>query len=80
MAAIKGRAKRPANVPTVILQARVRPAVRDKAHAAAAALGISVAAYIEQLVAHEQVDEKGRPLWWVCEDADQEELPLSQSA
>ncbi len=79
MAAIKGRAKRPGNAPTVVLHARVAPAVRDKAHAAAAALGISVAAYIEQLVAHEQVDERGRPMWWPAHDT-QEELTLPESA
>ncbi|WP_380169779.1 toxin-antitoxin system HicB family antitoxin [Jannaschia sp. R86511] len=81
MSAIKGRAKRTSQEPVVILQARVSPTIRAKAHEAAAALGISVAAYVEQLIAHEQLDETGRPVWWPeTPHPHQEELPLSRSA
>lgn len=63
MAAIKGRAKRQVTGPTVIMQARVAPAARARAHTAAAALGISLAAYLEQLVLRDDLDEAGRPTW-----------------
>lgn len=77
MAAVKGRTHRRGVSNTVLLQARVQPDRRAKAEAAAAALGISVAAYIDQLLDHEQLDEHDRPLWWtVPVPADQEELPL----
>lgn len=81
MSAIKGRRPRQINAPTVLLQARVDPELRAKAHRAAAAVGVSLAAYVEQLLAHEQLDETGRPLWWAeAVPSDQEELPLSRSA
>jgi len=77
MAAVKGRTHRRGVSNAVLLQARVQPERHAKAQAAAAALGISVAAYIDQLLAHEEVDEHGRPLWWTASvSADQEELPL----
>lgn len=77
MAAVKGRTHRRGVSNTVLLQARVQPDRHAKAQAAAAALGISLAAYIDQLLAHEELDEQGRPLWWATSvSADQEELPL----
>ena len=48
---------------TVILQARVAPDTRDRAHRAAAALGVSMAAYIEQLLLRDELDDTGRPVW-----------------
>jgi hypothetical protein len=55
----------------------VQPDRHAKAQAAASALGISLAAYIDHLLAHEELDEEGRPLWWAdAVPADQEELPL----
>lgn len=81
MPAIKGRHTRAANAPTVLLQARVDPKLREKAHRAAGALGISMASYMEHLLAHEELDANGRPVWWTDPaPADQEELPLSRSA
>lgn len=47
MSAIKGRAKRADNAPTVLLQARVTPDVREEVKAAAEASGVSVAYYLD---------------------------------
>lgn len=80
MAAIKGRRHRSGVSQAVALQVRVQPAQRAKAETAAAALGISVAAYIDRLLAEEVLDESGRPLWWTQPvPADQEELPLKSA-
>ena len=78
MAAVKGRTHRRGVSNAVLLQARVQPERHAKAHAAASALGIPLAAYIDGLLAHEEVDEQGRPVWWSTPavPADQEELPL----
>jgi len=77
MAAVKGRTHRRGVANTVLLQARVQPDRHAKAQAAAAALGISVAAYIDLLLAHEELDEDGRPLWWAgAVPSNQQELPL----
>jgi hypothetical protein len=63
MAAMKGRRlRRPAATATIY--ARVNPDAHAKAHAAATALGISVAAYVEQLLARDEVGPDGRPVWW----------------
>ncbi len=45
------------------LQARVPMHVRERANAAADALGISLGLYLEQLVTRDQLDEHGRSLW-----------------
>lgn len=60
---------------SVALFARVRPQHHEKARVAAAAMGVSLATYIEQLLDRDEVDPTGRPVWW--EDpppATQEEL------
>jgi hypothetical protein len=81
MGAIKGRAKRVIDRPVALVQARVATEVHVKAHQAAKALGISLAEYVEQLIAHDTVDDDGRPVWWPATALDgQEELPLQQSA
>jgi hypothetical protein len=62
------------------LRVRVAPANKLKAEQAAAALGISMTAYVDALLTHEQLDERGRPLWWADPvPADQEELPLKSA-
>jgi hypothetical protein len=74
-----GSKRRPNDSPTVLLQARVDPQIRAKANGIAAAAGVSLSAYIEQLIAHEerQLDDKGRPAWWPeAPDDEQEELEL----
>lgn len=52
MPAVKGRAHRPKATasPTVLLQGRVPPEVRELASGAADAAGISLASYLEALV------------------------------
>lgn len=79
MPALKGRTPRRLDEPMVVLQARVAPASRAKAHDAARALGVSVAAYVERLIQQDQLDEAGRPTWWPDDDGDtpQTELPLA---
>ncbi len=82
MPAIAGRRRRTATAnATAVLQARVAPQVRTKAHETADALGVSMAVYIQRLIEHDELDERGRPTWWTEEyDAHQEELPLQHSA
>jgi hypothetical protein len=81
MAAIKGRQQRAGVARNERLHVRVDPALRMKAEKAAAVLGISLAAYVDQLLAREEVDETGRPVWWTDPvPSDQGVLPLAQSA
>jgi hypothetical protein len=70
-----GSKRRPNDAPTVLLQARVDPKARSKARQMAEAAGVSMSAFLEQLIACQDVDEHGRPAWWP-EAPDQEELPL----
>lgn len=68
MPAVKGRRRRhePSGVTvvTVPMQGRVSPTTREKARAVADALGVSMSAYLDSLVANDQLDEHGRPIWW----------------
>lgn len=52
------RARRPDDAPTVLLQGRVSPETRDEVKAAAAASGVTVAYYLEALIA-KLVNENG---------------------
>ena len=82
MPAIKGRRHRQ-GVETKVLFARVTPERCAQAAATAEALGISLGAYMDELLAREaaQLDERGRPIWWAMPvPRDQEELPLNKSA
>ena len=80
MGAVKGRGKRPPGA-AATLYARVGPSQHEKARTAAAAMGVSVAAYLDALLAHDQLDDDGRPLWWAGPlPTTEEELPLSRSA
>lgn len=60
---------------TAPLPVRVRPVVAEKANRVADAVGVSLAAYVEALIARDQVDEAGYPVWWP--EPPQEELPLT---
>jgi len=42
----------------------VRETTKAKADAIADTLGISLSAYVDALIARDQLDETGRPLWW----------------
>jgi hypothetical protein len=64
MSATKGRTHRTGVSSAVELMVRVKPSNRAKAGTAAAALGVSLAAYIDKLLEHETLAEDGRPLWW----------------
>lgn len=50
MSAIKGRARRPENTPTVLFQARISTTVREEVNAAATASGVSTGIYLEALL------------------------------
>jgi hypothetical protein len=79
--AVKGRASRPGTgAGTVPLQGRVAPEIRDKARRAADAAGISMAAYLERLVAQDPVDDNGCPTWLNPRNDDQGVLPLGKTA
>lgn len=77
MPAVKGRRHRATSDPTVPMQGRVQPQTRAKARAVADALGVSMSAYLDQLVANDQLDADGRPVWWAEPDDQQEALPLT---
>lgn len=75
MGAVKGRTPRKGVADAVQLNVRVHEDRRKKVERIADALGISVNAYIDSLLAHEQLDATGRPLWWADPvPRDQEEL------
>ena len=61
MAAVKGRKMRRGVSHAVQLNARVLPDRREKVLRVAEALGISVNAYMDALIAREVLDESGRP-------------------
>jgi len=59
----------------------VEPETLVRVYSVAEALGVSLAAYVEELILNDQLDERGRPVWWDTRvHRDQEELPLTQSA
>ena len=74
MAGVRGRRHRTGVANAERLLVRVDPAHAEKARTAAVALGISVTAYVDALLGHEQLDEHGRPLWW------QDPAPFDQKA
>ena len=55
---------------TEMLRGRVQPSTHAKANAAADALGISLSAYLDSLIARDEVDDQGRPTWWPDERTD----------
>lgn len=83
MPAVRGRKHRTGVADAVDFKVRVSAQHRATAERAAAALGISMSAFIEQLLAREgeALDPDGRPSWWVDPSPrDQQELPFDKSA
>jgi hypothetical protein len=83
MPAITGRRHRAQGLVTEPLYARVTPERRAQAQATAEALGISLGAYVDRLLAREAtfLDEQSRPVWWTDPvPTGQKELPLTRSA
>lgn len=79
MGAVKGRRQRPPSAVSATLYARVAPERHAKAQAAAAALGVALATYLDELIGRDEVDANGRPVWWPDEaSSEQEELPLTK--
>lgn len=63
-----------------IVTTRLTPENRDKAQRAAEALGISLSAFLNELVDRLEVDENGHPGWesrYAQADDDQEQLEMS---
>lgn len=80
MAGVKGRSHRRGVKDAKEVRVRFRPPVREKAERAASALGVSLTTYVDELVARDQLDENGRPLWWdMPVPRDQRELPLKSA-
>ena len=61
-----GRVRRPIGVGAQATPSTVRllPDAWRKAETAAEALGISRDAYLDALLLREELDERGRPVWW----------------
>jgi hypothetical protein len=58
----------------------VEPETLDRVYAIAETLGVSLTAYVEELIRHDQLNERGRPVWWPDpEPHDQQELPLKSA-
>ncbi|WP_340541019.1 hypothetical protein [Nocardioides sp. GXZ039] len=62
MALTPGSRRREKRADTVFLSAEVAPEAREQMKAMAAATGLSLGLFIEQLVKVVEVDENGRPL------------------
>lgn len=58
-----GRTRRPASTPLIAMNCRVPASTRIRANAAADAMGITMGRYVELVIARDQVDPTGRPLW-----------------
>ena len=77
MAAIRGRIRRPENVPTVLLQARVAPEIREEVRLAAEASGVSFAYYLEALLREQIVESGALPVITAPRNRNALELPIS---
>lgn len=75
MSAIRTRARRREGAPTVLLQGRVAPEVREAVQEAAASSGVSIAYYMEALI-HQLVEENGQLPLVDSPRPQKEELPI----
>jgi hypothetical protein len=73
MSAVKGRAKRAVGQRKA-LYAQITAEHHTKASQAAQAMGISLGAYVDLVLARDEVDATGRPLWAPAERMTFEEL------
>lgn len=88
MSALKGRRRRPttaSGTAAVSLQARVSPEAKSIADRAAAALGVSLASYLDELLRRtERETPDGMPAWVVerirTEQLEASQLELAESA
>ena len=78
MSAVKGRARRAhiGGAERKLLQARVDQLSWSKANRAADAAGISLSAYIQNLIDRDEIAADGCPIWRTLSTQGQEELPL----
>lgn len=54
--------------------ARLQESTKAKADGIADTLGVSLSAYVDALIARDQLDEAGRPIWWTGMPGAEEEL------
>jgi hypothetical protein len=81
MANVKGQTTRRGVSDYPPLLVRVSPGSHAKLDQMAAALGVSKAAIVDAMLGRQELDDRGRPVWWSEPTLrDQEELPLTQSA
>lgn len=81
MSAGAGRNRRANNAPTVLLQGRVSPHVKDEVHLAAAASGVTLAYYLDTLITDLLAEHGTLPL--VAKPGTkttQQELPIIDAA
>ena len=77
MSAVRGRARRArvGGLERRLLQARVDEPSWSKANKAADAAGISMSAYIQDLIDRDEIDSNGCPIWRTPGNPGQEEPP-----
>lgn len=78
MSASRGRVRRPDNVNSVLLQARVSQDLRDEVAVAAEKSGVSFSFYLENLLKKELADHGRLPIFEIRPQL--EELPIDQVA
>ena len=81
MSAMANRKRRATNAPTVLLQGRVSPQAKDEVHLAAAASGVTLAYYLDTLIADLVAEHGTLPL--VAKPGvknTQQELPITDAA
>lgn len=77
MPGVPGRRYRTGVANHIPLRVRLSPESHARAQQVADALGVSVTAYVDRLLAHDDLDAHSRPVWWGPAPRDQEELPLT---
>ena len=60
----------------VRLTALVEPEVHERAHRMAAAAGITASRLLAEMIARQELDENGAPVW-IANLVDQEKLPMT---
>lgn len=75
MSAVRGRQRQPnGHGAKREVRARISDDQAKKVARIADACGVSIAVYLDRALAREQLDDKGRPVWWSKEHPQQEAL------
>ncbi|MBB3092168.1 hypothetical protein [Nocardioides albus] len=59
---------------TARTSARLQESTKAKADAIADTLGVSLWTYVDALIARDELDEAGKPIWWTGQPGKEEEL------